>query len=79
MARISASSNMAINPSQLGAQDVSTNFDVTIELLTSRPDAGAYMTTPDIPNRLVGYYDAINDRVELYIVDGTGYRFLRIS
>lgn len=70
---------MAINPSQLGATPTDANYDVTIELLTTRPDSRAYLTTPVTPNKLVGYYDAVQDQVELYIVDNTGYRYLRIS
>jgi len=70
---------MAINPSQLGATPTDSNYDITIELLTTRPNAGAYLTTAVTPNKLVGYYDAIQDQVELYIVDNTGYRYLRIS
>ena len=70
---------MAVNPSQIGTQPISSNYDVTIELLTARPDVGVYNATADTPNKLVGYYDAIQDRVELYIVDTTGYRYLRIS
>jgi len=70
---------MAINPSQLGAQAITSNYDVTIELLPTRPSAGAYNTTTDTPNKLVGYYDAVQDHVELYIVDNTGYRYLRIA
>jgi len=70
---------MAINPSQLGAQPITSNYDVTIELLVTRPSPGAYNATADTPNKLVGYYDAIMDHVELYIVDNTGYRYLRIA
>jgi len=70
---------MAINPSQLGAQPITSNYDVTIGFLQTRPVAGAYQTTPDTPNKLVGYYDAIQNQVELYIVDNTGYRYLRIA
>ena len=70
---------MAINPSQLGAQPITSNYDVTIGFLQTRPVSGAYQTTPDTPNKLVGYYDAIQNQVELYIVDNTGYRYLRIA
>ena len=71
--------DMAINPSQLGATPITNNQDVTIEMLQARPSAGAYQSTPDTPNKLVGYYDNFADHVELYIVDNTGYRYLRIA
>ena len=70
---------MAINPSQLAAQAITSNYDVTIQMLPQRPAAGAYNTTADTPNKLVGYYDGFPDSVELYIVDVTGYRYLRIG
>ena len=70
---------MAINPSQLAAQPIYTNYDVTIQMLSQRPKVGAYNTTADTPNKLVGYYDGFSDSVELYIVDATGYRYLRVS
>lgn len=69
---------MAINPSQLGTQPVEQNYDVAIEMLLSRPSVGTYQPTPDVPNRLVGYYDSQTDRVELYIVDNSGYRYLKV-
>lgn len=69
---------MAINPPQLGAQPITSNYDVTIEFLQTRPVVGAYQATPDTPNKLVGYYDAVQNQVELYIVDNTGHRYLRI-
>ena len=78
-APISASIDMAINPSQLGASPITSNYDVTIELLSDRPNPGVYVSTPDTPNKLVGYYDPFLDHVELFIVDNTGYRYLRIA
>lgn len=69
---------MPINPSQLSAQPIEQNQDVAIEILTDRPTSGAYLTTPVTPNKLVGYYDSLTDYVELYVVDNTGYRYLKI-
>jgi hypothetical protein len=70
---------MAINPSQLSAQAITSNYDVTIQFLGFRPNAGAYNANEDTPNKLVGYYDSVQNLVELYIVDHTGHRYLRIS
>lgn len=69
---------MAINPSQLGTTPVEQNYDVAIEMLQQRPSAGTYQQTQDTPNKIVGYYDSQTDRVELYIVDNTGYRYLKV-
>lgn len=70
---------MAINPTQLSSTPITENFDVAIEFLASRPSTTAYQSTPDTPNKLVGYYDSVTDYVELYVVDKTGYRYLRVG
>ena len=64
---------MAINPALFDSQPIGDNYDVSIELLTARPTPGEYMTNPVQPNRLVGYYDALEDVVELYMSDATGW------
>ena len=71
--------DMAINPSQLSATPITTNFYVAIEFLAQRPSSNEYLTTPDTPNKLVGYYDGVTDYVELYVVDKSGYRYLRVG
>lgn len=70
---------MAINPTQLAATPISQNFDVAIEFLNSRPSTTEYQSTPDTPNKLVAYYDGVTDYVELYVIDKTGYRYLRVG
>ena len=69
---------MAINPSQLSAQPIEQNNDIAIEMLTVRPTVGVQQPTSDTPNKLVGYYDGLTDQVELYVVDNSGYRYLKI-
>ena len=69
---------MGINNAQFSAQPIEQNQDVAIELLQARPDVSAVLTTPVTPNKLVGYYDAFTDTVELYVVNNTGYRYLKI-
>jgi uncharacterized FlgJ-related protein len=70
---------MTINRTQLGATSITENFDVAIEFLAQRPVTNQYQTTPDTPNKLVGYYDSVTDYVELYVVDKSGYRYLRVG
>jgi uncharacterized FlgJ-related protein len=70
---------MAINPSQFTATSIVDNFDVAVEFLAQRPSTNQYQTTPDTPNKLVAYYDSVTDYVELYIVDKSGYRYLRVG
>lgn len=52
--------------------------NATIEIVLDRPDTSTVLTTPETPNRLVGYYDPILQGVELYVVDRSGLRWMRI-
>ena len=69
---------MAINRSFVGTQDLTTVTNATIEIVIDRPDTGTVLTTPETPNRLVGYYNPILQGVELYVVDRSGLRWMRI-
>jgi hypothetical protein len=69
---------MAINRSFVGTQDISTVTNDTIELVGTRPDTSTLLSTPDTPNRLVGYYDSALQGVELYVIDQSGLRWMRI-
>ena len=69
---------MAINRVSLTAESLTTNTDITLELLVTRPEENVYMDTPVTPNRLVGFYNAQTGTVELYLSDNTGYRYLRV-
>ena len=69
---------MAINRSFVGTQDISTVTNATIEIVLDRPDTTTVLSVPEKPNRLVGYYNAALNGVELYVVDRSGLRWLRI-
>ena len=71
---------MAINRSSIASASITEdNFDVCIEILSTRPAIGAYLSTPTTPNKLVGYYDSVFNVVELYLTDNTGRRYLRVG
>jgi hypothetical protein len=70
---------MPINPTQLTSIPITDNLDVTVEFLVSRPSTTVYQSTPNTPNKLFAYYDSIADYVELYVVDKSGYRYLRVG
>lgn len=69
---------MAINRSIISAQDLLEVTDVAITMLTERPVANLALTQQAIPNVLLGYYDSVNDKVELYVRDASGYRVIPI-
>jgi len=70
--------DMAINRSFVGTQDISTVTNATIEIVDVRPDTNALLDPLETPNRLVGYYSSDIDGVELYVVDRSGLRWLRV-
>ena len=70
---------MAIQRSSITAASIIDNYDVTIEFLAERPSTEVFQTTQDTPGKIVAYYDGLIDAVELYVVDKTGYRYLRVT
>lgn len=70
---------MGINRITLGAQPLAENTDVTIRMVTSRPQPGVTLAAKVAPNTLTGYYDSRTDSVELYVSDPTGYQYNRIQ
>lgn len=70
---------MAINRVSFSSESIKENYDITLELLTTRPVEGEYLTTAVTPNRMVGYYNNSLDKVELFITDATGYRYIKVG
>ena len=70
---------MAIQRSSITAASIIGNYDVTIEFLAERAYTEVFQTTQDTPGKIVAYYDGLIDAVELYVVDKTGYRYLRVT
>ena len=70
---------MAISRANFGSTDVSENYEVSIDMLTSQPDTQAVLNPVVTPNLLVGYYNATYDVVELYISNNTGTRWFRMT
>lgn len=70
---------MAINRVSFTSESVKTNTDVTIELLVTRPVEGEYLVTAVAPNRMVGYYNNAINKVELFISDPTGHRYIKVG
>ena len=69
---------MAINRSFVSTQDISQITNATIEIVATRPDTNSLIDPPETPNRMIGYYNGLGDFVELYVVDATGLRWIRV-
>lgn len=70
---------MAINRPVITATPISQNTQITIEMLLARPELGTNLDVAVSPNTLYGWYNATVDKVELYISDINGLRWLRIG
>ena len=70
---------MAINRVSFTTDSLKSNTDVTLELVSPRPDTTAYLDTPVTPNKMVGFYNSAIGVVELYITDGTGRRYIKVQ
>ena len=69
---------MAINRVSLTSSSITENTDSIIEIRTTRPDPNGFIDPPDVPGRIIGYYNGSTDRVELYIVAPSGTSLLRV-
>ena len=70
---------MAINGNVITSLAVTENTALVIEMLSTRPELGGTFTPARPAGQLCGYYDASTDSVELYVVNASGIRFLRIG
>ena len=70
---------MAINGISLTAESVTINTDAVIEMVYTEPLFGEILDPPLTPNVLIGYYNGSTGVVNLYVVDNSGLRLLRVS
>jgi len=69
---------MAINNPEITAIDHGEDLSTAIDILTSRPSISVLAVAVN-PGRLIGYYNAGNDAVELYVADQNGLRWIPVS
>jgi hypothetical protein len=69
---------MAINRLSISSQSITENTDAVLEVRYTEPPLGAVLNPPEVPNKLIAYYDGNFDTVRLYIVDSTGLRLLAL-
>ncbi len=68
---------MTINPGYISSQPISEDVDVTISLISTRPDPTVLLDPPQSPGLIVGFYNGAIDVVELYIVNGAGTGYIK--
>lgn len=60
------------------SESITTNTDAVIEMVYIEPDPSVLLSPAQTPGKLFGYYNGILDAVQLFIVDSSGLRLLRI-
>lgn len=60
------------------SESVTTNTDAVIEIVYAEPDPTVLLSPAQTPGKLLGYYNGLLDAVQLFIVDSSGLRLLRI-
>ena len=70
---------MTINSPSIGSNPIQDSPEMIIELLAERPEVGNFFSPDRTPAQLLGYYNPVINRVELYIVNAEGNQFLNIG
>lgn len=70
---------MGISRSSITAQEIAANYDVAIKLVTVRPDVNSVLAEPTAPGTMVGFYNNALGAVELFVVDPSGLRYIRVA
>lgn len=70
---------MAINRVSFSSESIKENYDITLELVTVRPTESAYLDIPVTPNKMFGYFNNELNKVELFITDAGGRRFIKVG
>lgn len=70
---------MPINPSAIATQSVADqDTPAVIEMLTTQPNSSITFSPPRPPGQICGFYNGSIDGVELWVVNNSGTRFLRV-
>lgn len=70
---------MAINGNLITSKAVEDNNTIVLEMLSTRPAINSAFAPARKPGQLCGYYDATTQKVELYMVNASGIRFVKVG
>ena len=70
---------MAINPVSMTSQSLTTNTQAIIEVVYAEPNLNVLLDPPATPGRLLGFFNGVSGVVNLYMVDNSGLRLLRVA
>lgn len=72
---------MGITSGHIGTKSIADNTKVVIEMLTTRPTYGVALGdgVRREPGQIVGFFNGTTGTVELYCIDNTGTKTLKIG
>ena len=70
---------MAINPVSMTSESITTNTEAIIEIVYYEPDPNRLLEVPQTPGKLIGAFNGAQGVVNLYVIDNSGLRMLRVS
>ena len=70
---------MTINPVSMTSESVMTNTDAIIEVVYVEPDLNVLLDPPGVPGRILGFFNGSTGVVNLYMIDNSGLRLLRVA
>ena len=72
---------MAIQSGHIGTQSIASDVKVVLEILPDRPVYGVTFSdgVKRLPGQLVGFFNGTTGTVELYVVDNTGLKALKVG
>jgi hypothetical protein len=69
---------MAINPTSIASQSIKENTNSVIELRYTRPSTTDVFNPPEVPGKLIGYFNGATGFVELFVVNKSGTKLLPV-
>lgn len=72
---------MGITSGHIGTQSITSNTKVVIEMLAERPKYGTAIADGirREPGQIVGFFNGTTGTVELFCIDNTGTRALKVG
>ena len=70
---------MAINPVSMTSESITTNTDAIIEVVYAEPNLDLLLDPPGTPGRILGFFNGTTGVVNLYMIDNSGLRLLRVA
>jgi hypothetical protein len=69
---------MSINPTSISSQSIKENTDAVIEMYYTKPSLTETFDPPEVPGKIIGYYNGATGFMELYVFNRSGTKLLPV-